>query len=158
MRQKIFFTLVLSILIVSFAHSCNGDNLPVGAKVVLSIEDEFIANQNTESIDVKGYPIRVVIQTNSNDPALGYYVHIFQKESGAGQKYYYQGSAGFFQEYQSVVPIWLGRGGSIDLGKNFDIYAVVNKEEHYEKDSDGVAEFRSLPNPPITAINVRRVE
>ncbi len=156
--MKKMFCFFLSLFIVFIFISCKNENINNDVSVSLDVASQDISNKNSQPIEVKGYPIQVTIKmlNKSKKQNFGYYVHIFQKENGNGIKYYYQGSTAFFDNQITSIPVWLGRSGTIDLDKTFEIYAVVNKDQSYEKDFHNVKEFDELPNPPVALLNVKR--
>ena len=141
--------------------SCNNDHSHLKhASVNIDISKKNIASSKGPISEVKGWPIQVIISMNneSQNKLVGYYVHILQIESGVGLKYYYQGSTGFFNKSKTILPVWLGRPGEIDLGKTFQIIAIINKDDPYKKDRDGIRVFTKLPSPAVSQITVKRIK
>ncbi len=151
-------TICLSIMLVIFTSSCGANqDIPDVFNVTLSVKADNIANKSASPIEVTGNPvfIEVSMSTKDDSPGAGFYVHLIQKESGAGIKYYYQGSTGFFNKSTNSIPVWLG--GETGTNKYYQIYGIVSRTEQYEKNSKGIKEFDTLPGNPVSMLNVKRV-
>ena len=155
--MRILKIVILSIACVYALTGCS-ENGPNNFDVVLGVRADQITNKETSPIEVSGYPIfiEVSMKTKDDSPAAGFYVHLIQKESGAGVKYYYQNSTGFFNKTSNLLPVWLG--GESDINKYYQVYAIVNDIEQYETDARGIKEFSKLPDTPVSILNLKRVK
>lgn len=158
--KKVIIFIVLSLLSVILFSCSTSDDVSKRIKVKLSISTESIKSTKSEIIEVGGYPVKLIVKTSliGDKKPKGYYVHVLQQESGSGIKYYYQGSIAVFDNNSSVVPIWPGGKGTIDLNKTFQVVAIVNKTESYEKNSYGVRVFNKLSSAPIANLLIKRVK
>jgi len=127
-------------------------------QIRLNIPQEFINNSNSNPIEVNGYSLNINVDMRNDleQNISGYYVHILQIESGVGVDYYYQGSTHFMNEQRAVIPVYLGRSGTIDLNKNYQIVAIINQTPSYRKIND-VKRFSQLPDKPKAVLTVKRV-
>ncbi|HNR88530.1 MAG TPA: hypothetical protein PKM65_09345 [Spirochaetota bacterium] len=164
--KKIIFTLVyiyiflIGIAILACSDDANNSNISAdNISIIMGVVPKNVL-KNSQPIEVEGYPIEISLRMQSRNTRriLGYYVHILQRESGSGIQYYYQGSTAFFDNLITNIPVWLGRAGTIDLNKTFEIYAIVNKDHAYEKNIHGVKVFEKLSSPPVAMITVKRTK
>ena len=157
MKLQLYSALILASVFLPFCES----GPPEGVDIQLAVLPDNLAEvlEDTQIPAVVGWPIKIQITMHERaKKQYGYYVHIFQKESGAGVQYFYQGSTAFFHDQKAVLPVWLGREGAIDRDKYFEIIATVNKTEQYEKDTRGIREFTELPGAAIAVLNVQRTK
>jgi hypothetical protein len=125
--------------------------------IKLSVKVDQVTNCNASPVEVSGYPVfvEVTMKTKNDSSGAGFYVHLIQKESGAGIKYYYQGSTGFFNKTSNSIPVWLGSDS--DINKCYQIYAIVNNTEQFEKNTNGIKTFNKLPGTPVSILNLKRI-
>ncbi|MBE7438178.1 MAG: hypothetical protein HS115_06940 [Spirochaetales bacterium] len=103
---------------------------------VASIESR--TNENTTIVRNREILVSVTINPENSRG----YVHIFQSEAGE-TAYYYQGSGVVANGEAGPMRVWLG--GPNDAGKTYVLYAILNEQAGYPKDSDGIYFVRELP-------------
>lgn len=132
----------------------------------LKVLEGDIKNKNANPIEVKArlnkdqVPLlKVELSMGENKQTGknigGYNLHILQRESGFGTKYYYQGSTTFIPDQTTDVDVALGSKN--DINKTYEILVVANKDSSYKK-TNGVKTFEVPPGPVLAGLVVKRVE
>ena len=132
----------------------------------LKVLEGDIKNKNANPIEVKArlnkdqVPLlKVELSMGENKQTGknigGYNLHILQRESGFGTKYYYQGSTTFIPDQTTDVDVALGSKN--DINKTYEILVVANKDSSYQK-TNGVKTFEVPPGPVLAGLVVKRVE
>jgi hypothetical protein len=131
-------TYICIIFFLSFFHCVKKD---IRSDIHLDI---FINPSNRVTVDdlieVDGEVAQLNIESNSSHPYPGYYLHIFKKETGFGNKFIYTGISielTKFDENYHVVEIF-----PLEKNKVFEIYTIINNKSSYKLNGKG---FNILP-------------
>lgn len=112
-----------------------------------------VSKQSGDENNAKGWPVYMHLKIGGTQPSTSLYVHVFQRISNG--EYYYQSSAAVSVNAEYDLPAYLGTLS--DINRDYEVYAIVNDDKDYPKDSDGIYRVNSLPKYQKAGILVRRV-